>query len=135
MQLDPTVPAASKDALPSLSLMLAYASGRSHLPDGEAGLLAIAMQRYKVTVEEAMDAFWKAYADPFVSQGRIEFRHLWKHIEDTRGTKQKHYTYHEVLREMDKTGLPMDAFEIMDGDNGRPKSLDSDGKFKWRLRK
>jgi hypothetical protein len=31
-----------------------------------------------------MDAFWKAYGDPYVSGGIIEFRHLMKHVNEAR---------------------------------------------------
>lgn len=115
--------------------MLAHSSARESLRDGEVQLLHHAIKLNKITVDEAMAAFWKAYADPFVSQGRIEFRHLWKYIEETRGLKDKHFTFNQVLREKDKESLPLEAFEIMDGEDGRPEIRDSAGKPKWRYRK
>jgi len=84
MAASPDTPAVNRDVLPALSLMLAHASGRAALPDGEFTLLSIALRRNQVTIDEAMNAFWKAYADSYVPQGRIQFRHLWKYIDEAR---------------------------------------------------
>ena len=88
VEANPDLPAYSKEVFPSLVLMLAHASGRKALYDGEIQLLHHAMKHFNVTTDEAMTAFWEAYADPYVSQGKIEFRHLWKHIEKTRIPKE-----------------------------------------------
>lgn len=84
IKLSPSTPACTKQVLAPLELMLAHASNREALGDGEFNLLAEALKRFNITVDELFDAFWKAYADPFVSQGKIEFRHLWKHIKQER---------------------------------------------------
>lgn len=135
LKANPNGSIVSDETLPAFSLMLAHASGRSNIPDGEFSLLAIALKQNEVTVDEAFEAFWKAYGDPYVSQGRIEFRHLWKYISEKRGENEKQFAYIEMLREMDKAGVTTDAFECLDGNAGRPISLDSIGKPKWRYTK
>ena len=134
LKADPDLPATYPTVLPCLSLMLAHASGREAIGDGEFNLLCMALDRFAVTTDEAMEAFWRAYADPYVSQGRIEFRHLWKYISDRRGEKVQTYTYHQMLSEMSKLTMPQEAFEILNGENGRPEEKDAGGKFKWRLK-
>lgn len=84
LSINPNAPACSDQVLPPLTLMLAHASSRESLEDGEYQLLAMALKKFKVTADEVFTAFWRAYADPYVSQGKIEFRHLWKHIEAER---------------------------------------------------
>lgn len=135
VRVNPNSPAVAEKSFLPLSLMLAHSRGADSLPDGESSLLYLALESYEVTTDEAMKAFWRAYADPYVSQGRIEFRHLWKHISEWRGEKDRTFTYPQMLSEMDKSHLPQDAFEILNGENGRPTEKDSSGKFKWRLRK
>lgn len=114
--------------------MLAHSSGRESLRDGEIQLLHHAVKRNQVTVDEIMEAFWRAYSDPYVSQGKIEFRHLWKHISEKRGEKEQRFTYHQMLAEMDQKSLPQEAFEILDGQQGRPEKKDGSGKWMWRYR-
>ena len=87
LTVDPMTAACRPKIMAPLVLMLAHSSGRESLGDGEFRLLAIALERNRVTADEVFNAFWKAYADPYVSQGKIEFRHLWKHIEQSREDK------------------------------------------------
>lgn len=98
IEIDPTTPACTKQVLAPLELMLAHASNREALGDGEFNLLGQALKRFNVTADEVFDAFWKAYADPYVSQGKIEFRHLWKHIEKER---HKEPTPQYLMRRLD----------------------------------
>ncbi len=121
-------PAISKEAFPPLTAMMAHASGRKAIPDGEVNLLYIALEKNNVTVDEAMEAFWKAYADPYVSQGRIEFRHLWKYIEKSRlGESGRTFTYEEMLDKIDRDKIPMDAFSMTE-------ETDNKGRKKWVIK-
>jgi hypothetical protein len=70
-------------ALASLMLLMQEAS-RQDMTISQQLLIAEAMKQNDVTVKEAMDAFWKAYGDPYVSGGIIEFRHLMKHVNEAR---------------------------------------------------
>jgi hypothetical protein len=70
-------------ALGSLMLLMQEAS-RQDMTVTQQLLIAEAMRQNCVTVKEAMDAFWKAYGDPYVSGGIIEFRHLMKHVNEAR---------------------------------------------------
>lgn len=115
--------------------MLAHASNRSKLYNGEAVLLAEAFRRFEVTADEAFEAFWQAYSDPYVSQGKVEFRHLWKYIEQRRGGPEKLFTWTEMWIEISKSrnAITQDNFECLN-DSDNPKHKDREGKPKWRLK-
>ena len=49
----------------------------------KAGFLK-ALEKFDVTEKELEDGFWKAYGDHFVPQSGIEFRHIFKHIKESR---------------------------------------------------
>lgn len=115
----------STELLASLNMMLAHSSGDEATPKPQMMMMREAMKRNAVTCEEAIEAFWKAYADPYVSQGRIEFRHMWKHIEKMRkGEDGKTYTYEQMLTKMQKESLPMECFDMIDEEDSR-------GRKKW----
>ena len=101
--------------------------------DIEKSMFMTALTRFEVTDHELTEAFWLAYADPYVPGAGIEFRHLWKHIEQMRGKKKETFTYHQMLSVMHRESLPQEAFEILNGENGRPIEKDGSGKFKWRI--
>jgi hypothetical protein len=91
VELDPNIPAHKPEVLAPLALMIALASERESLDDGEFRLFAMALEKHKVSADEAFTSFWKAYADPYVHQGRIGFRHLWKHISEERNNPTPQY--------------------------------------------
>lgn len=79
----------------------------------EIPMLHEAMKRENVMPEELYEAFWKAYRDPYVPNTGIEWRHLWKHIEESRNVSDL-YTYDEMAQICDRDNLPREAFEFVD---------------------
>ena len=128
IEVSPNEKAVSSEVFPALALMLCHASGRSELPRGEMNLLYLALDMNNITADEVMKSFWKAYGDPFVSQGKIEFRHLWKHIEKMRfGRSGKTYTFEEMLMCMGRENIPQSAFQMVE-------ERDAQGRKKWSLK-
>lgn len=85
LDLPPDMPAVeSKQMIASLNMMIAHAAGEEKTDKIKMWMMCEALRRNRVTCKELVDAFWKAYGDQYVSQGRIEFRHLWKYIEQQR---------------------------------------------------
>ena len=81
-----------------------------------------ACQREEVTCKELIDAYWKAYSDPYVGKEGIQFRHLWKHIEKARlGSGDRLYTYNEMLHVCDKEHITTDSFTLVEIDQWRRK--------------
>lgn len=77
------------------------------------------LNRNNVTCQELIDAYWKAYSDPYVGKEGIQWRHLWKHIEKSRvGSGSKLYTYNEMLNIVDKEYIDTDHFESVKTDEG-----------------
>ena len=100
----------------------------------EKSMFMTALKRFEVTDHELIEAFWLAYADPYVPSAGIEFRHLWKHIEGMRGD-QKTYTWREMRKVIDKEYPGMadnEVFECLNGKEGRPDKRDGDNKPLWR---
>ena len=86
-----------------------------------------AIKQQKLTVEEALQAFWKAYGDPYISANTgIEFRHLMKYVNEKRESKSNRlYSYAEVMKDH-HSGNDMGIFyEITE-------TLGEDGKRLWR---
>jgi len=56
-----------------------------NLPENhdKAGFIE-AIHRFNITESELEEAFWLAYADHFVPQSGIEFKHIYKHVEAKR---------------------------------------------------
>ena len=48
-----------------------------------------ALRRFNVTDKELEDGFWKAYADHFTPASGIEFRHIYKHVLESRENSGK----------------------------------------------
>jgi hypothetical protein len=79
-------------------------------------------QKNDVTCQELIDAYWKAYSDPYVGKEGIQWRHLWKHIEKERlGSGDKIYTYKEMLFVCDKEHITTDHFEFIDVEKWKRK--------------
>lgn len=100
VQLNPNGTATSEDTFAMLSYMMAAGSGRDELATGETSMLAIALRENNVTTDEVMKAFWRAYGDPYLPGGRIEFRHLMKYINERRKGQEEEgvvYTFDEAL--------------------------------------
>lgn len=85
------------------------------------------VSRNNVTCQELVEAYWKAYQDPYVGKEGIQFRHLWKHIEKMRTGDGSIYTYEQMLNKMDKEKIPMEAFTMID-------EKDSQGRKKWVMK-
>src|SRR5690625_7451572 len=75
----------------------------------EPGLLQKVISDNQVTCKELHDACYKAYSDAYTPQSGIEWRRLWKHIEESRlGCGGGRYTYQKtrgvLRREQRPTG-------------------------------
>lgn len=119
----------------AVDVMIAGIFGLDSVSESQMWHILDAVDEDQVTVRELYEAIKEMRKDYFVPQSGPRWCHIWKHIAEKRGEKEKQFTYHEMLREMDKAGVPMDAFEILNGENGRPRVLDSAKKPKWRMRK
>lgn len=86
-----------------------------------------ACERNNVTCQELYDAYWKAYADPFVGKEGIQFRHLWKHIEQSRTGGSRIMTYNQMLNDMHKNNYSMSMYKQIN-------ELDENGNRKWILK-
>ena len=86
-----------------------------------------ACSRYNVTCQELIDAYWRAYSDPYVGKAGIQFRNLWKHIENSRTGGQRPMSYDAMLDDMHRKSLPMSAYRQVD-------ELDENGNRKWVLK-
>lgn len=49
-----------------------------------------AIERFKITEQELEDGFWKAYADHYTPSTGIEFKHIFKHVKETRENSKPH---------------------------------------------
>lgn len=67
------------------SQVIQYVMPLMNLPGDhhKAGFLK-AVKRFEVTESELEEGFWRAYADHFVPQTGIEFKHIYKHVEKIR---------------------------------------------------
>lgn len=82
------------------------------MSDREASMLRAAMIRDKVFPGELYQAFWAAWKDPYLPASGIEWRHLWKHIEQDRyGRDRQLYSYREMLNICSKEHITTDHFE------------------------
>lgn len=80
------------------------------------------LERFEITEQELNDAFWEAYADPYVPSTGTEFRHLWKHINKKRlGSGDKLYTYREMLNICHRESITTDHFEFIDKEQWKRK--------------
>lgn len=86
-----------------------------------------ACERFDVTCQEMIDAYWRAYSDPYVGKEGIQFRHLWKHIEKNRLGEGKVYTYDEMIDLVTSKKYPQEAFEMTNEEDSR-------GRKKWVLK-
>lgn len=114
---------AQRDAVLAFVEMLAISSP-TEMSKGQKRLVHMALKQNKVTTREAFEAFWKAYGDPYLSGGRIEFRNLMKYITEMRGA-EKPLTYQQVCALVTKEGYDMNTdFEII--------NPESPGKKLWK---
>lgn len=121
----------NKDVIRHFFAMVS-ASASKPVPDSQKLLFYEAMKVHKITVEEAMQSFWEAYADPYQSGSGIEFRHLFKYISEKRNDiKDEFYTYEQVLAKIDKGAL-WSQFVCLNGKNGYKAEYFNNGKPKWK---
>jgi len=95
-------------ALQTLTAMISAANKEQEFTPLEMTLFIEATSQLKIKVGEVNAAFWKAYADPFKPNGKIQFAHLWKYIDEQRKQKEpdpRLYTYEEALAMMNKLAL------------------------------
>lgn len=101
----------------------------------EVALWMEAFERFQITEQEAIDAFWDAFADPYKSGNKIQFSHLWKSVKENRDKKpenQKLWVYEEALQESQRAHLQItDLFTCLNGENGTERVLLSSGKPAW----
>lgn len=102
-----------KDFMAGFTVMILASSGRKEFDNNyEVALLREAFKRHDIKPKEAIDAFWKAYGDPYVKAGEIRFRNLWKYIEEARlGRDRRLYSYREMISIVDKEGITTNQFE------------------------
>ena len=74
----------NKPFVAALITAIQVANNDTEIRGHDAWMLSEGFRFHNVRCKEAYDAFWKAYADPFLSGGRIEFRNIMKHIEERR---------------------------------------------------
>ena len=117
ISLPPDDLAANPETVSILNLMISTAGGMDAMDDSAVTLLTLALREFSVTNDEVMNAFWRAYADPYVSQGKIEFRHLWKYISQSRGSG-KLLTHAEAIREMEPGITLKTMFEPVEQPDG-----------------
>ena len=108
--------AESKSARQGLgSYILATRPNGSWNTDFEPQLLRHLLKEHEVTIAEAIKAFKKAYSDHYTPASGIEWRHLWKHIEEMRkGRERRLYSYREMQNICDKENINTDHFERLD---------------------
>lgn len=83
--------------------------------DFEPKLLKDLLDEHEVTISEAVKAFKKAYSDHYTPASGIEWRHLWKHIEEMRkGRERRLYSYREMQNVCDKEKINTDHFDRLD---------------------
>lgn len=71
--------------------LLSEVSGQENQSRSKIQLVKEAMRRKEVTIMEAVEGFWGAYSDPYVKDGDIQWRHIWKAIEKMREEKPQSY--------------------------------------------
>lgn len=113
---DSTAAHKNKKFMAGFTMMMLAGSGIAEFSNNnEVALLKEAFRRHEVKPSEAVDAFWKAYGDPYVKAGEIKFRHLWKYIEQERkGRDGQLYSYREMVNIADKEKISTDHFERND---------------------
>ena len=89
----------SKDFFASFShMMLTTRKSGGWNTEYEAGLFQQVLKMNEVTCKELYDSFFKAYSDQYTPSSGIEWRNLWKHIEEIRmGKDRTYYTHAEIL--------------------------------------
>lgn len=115
VELEPHAPASNAKTVSILNLLISTAAGQEAMDDAELALFAIALDNFGVTNDEALTAFWPAFSDPYVSQNRIHFRHLWKYISAKRSEL---ITYTEVLKRLEPGQVLSERFEAVQQPNG-----------------
>ena len=91
----------------------------------EQTAIILALQEFDISFEEAYSGLWKAYADYYVSNGDIQFRHMWKWIDKKRKA-QAGISYHEALRRWHEKGNPGEFTEHF------KSFIDRNGTRLWR---
>lgn len=117
IKFDNTIPAhKNKQFMAGFTMMMLAGSGKAEFTNNyEVSLLKEAFRRHEVKPSEAVEAFWKAYGDPYVKAGEIKFRHLWKYIEEIRtGRDRRLYSYREMVNICDEEKITSDHFERND---------------------
>lgn len=125
----------NKSAIKTFVGMIAAANSQESMPSNEAQLMIEALSRFKITHEEAQQAFWEAYGDPYKSGNKIQFCHIWKAVKEMREKRpenQKLWVYEEALAEAAKSFVNInDLFVCLNGDNGTERILHANGKPAW----
>lgn len=114
IQTKPSTLATSKVFFPNFCRMiLATRKGGDWHNIYEQGLLKMTLEDHDVTAIEAYRAWKKAYSDQYTPASGIEWRHLWKQIEEMRmGRDRQYYSYTEMLNICDRENISTDHFEI-----------------------
>lgn len=114
--------AQNNSSLKSFSKLLLATRNGSWNSDVEPLLLKQMLNEYEVTIGEAIEAFKKAYSDHYTPKSGIEWRHLYKHIEEMRkGRDRQYYSYREVLNICDREDITTDHFTRVESEVSRQK--------------
>ena len=84
IKANPRSPAESDENMMILMNMMALLSGTNAMSEKDVKIFKLAFSTFKISFEEAYTALWKAFADAYVPSTGIEFRHIYKHIEERR---------------------------------------------------
>jgi len=86
-----------------------------------------AVKMNSVTCQELIDGYWGSYSDQYVGKEGIQWRHLWKHIDEQRTCGQKPMTYSQMLNDMHRKGLTTESYLQVNEEDTR-------GNKKWVLK-
>ena len=113
----------SKDFFMAFShMMLTTRKSGAWNTEYESGLFQQVLKMNEVTCKELYDSFFKAYSDQYTPSSGIEWRNLWKHIEEARmGKDRTYYTYDEMLSICHKDYISTDHFEFIEKDKWKRK--------------
>jgi hypothetical protein len=84
IDIDPRSPAESDENMVVLLNMMALLSNMGTMSEKDVKIFKLAFSTFKISFEEAYLGIWKAFADAYVPSTGIEFKHIYKHIEERR---------------------------------------------------
>lgn len=95
--VDDTLPAHEQEQFFTAYMTLISQTRRHDISMTENQMILYSMKRKECTPSECVDAFWKAFDDPYVPASGIEWRHIAKHIDDARDLQTGEHVYNHAL--------------------------------------